>query len=111
MLADVSKTRLDQAVEHGDAKGFAQQFTVDATSWWPMNPLPSECRSMAAYSWAVQARDTRWCPRLNQGETGVLYCFVFLYFLFSGPGAWSADAVRRSSTVPALSSRWCRART
>jgi putative oxidoreductase len=35
-------------------------------------------------------------PMLNQGELAVLYCFVFLYFVFSGAGAWSLDAVRRS---------------
>ena len=34
-------------------------------------------------------------PLLNQGELAVLYCFVFLYFVFSGPGAWSVDAMRR----------------
>ena len=33
-------------------------------------------------------------PLLNQGELAVLYCFVFLYFVFAGPGAWSVDATR-----------------
>ena len=33
-------------------------------------------------------------PILNGGELAVLYCFVFLYFVFSGPGAWSIDASR-----------------
>jgi len=33
-------------------------------------------------------------PLLNQGELAVLYCFVFLYFVFAGPGAWSVDAIR-----------------
>jgi putative oxidoreductase len=33
-------------------------------------------------------------PMLNQGELAVLYCFVFLYFVFSGAGAWSVDAMR-----------------
>jgi putative oxidoreductase len=33
-------------------------------------------------------------PMLNQGELAVLFCFVFLYFVFSGPGAWSVDSVR-----------------
>jgi putative oxidoreductase len=33
-------------------------------------------------------------PILNQGEAAVLFCFVFLYIVFAGPGAWSADAVR-----------------
>jgi putative oxidoreductase len=34
---------------------------------------------------------------LNQGELAVLYCFVFLYFIFAGTGAWSADAARGRS--------------
>ena len=33
-------------------------------------------------------------PILNRGELAVLYCFVFLYFVFSGAGAWSVDSVR-----------------
>ena len=36
-------------------------------------------------------------PMLNRGELAVLYCFVFLYFVFSGPGAWSIDALRHRS--------------
>ena len=35
-------------------------------------------------------------PLLNQGELAVLYCFLFLYFVFAGPGAWSVDAMRRA---------------
>jgi putative oxidoreductase len=34
-------------------------------------------------------------PLLNGGELAVLYCFVFLYFISSGPGPWSADAAVR----------------
>jgi putative oxidoreductase len=30
-------------------------------------------------------------PILNQGESAVLFCFVFLYLVFAGPGAWSLD--------------------
>jgi len=30
-------------------------------------------------------------PIVNKGELAVLYCFVFLYFVFAGGGAWSAD--------------------
>ena len=32
-------------------------------------------------------------PTLNQGELAVLYCFVFLYLAFAGPGPWSLDAI------------------
>jgi putative oxidoreductase len=34
-------------------------------------------------------------PILNKGELAVLYCFVFLYLAFAGPGPWSIDAWRR----------------
>lgn len=30
-------------------------------------------------------------PLINQGELAVIYCFVFLYFIFAGGGAWSLD--------------------
>jgi putative oxidoreductase len=33
-------------------------------------------------------------PLLNGGNEAVIYCFVFLYFVFAGPGPWSVDAVR-----------------
>jgi len=33
-------------------------------------------------------------PILNRGEAAVLFCFVFLYLVFSGPGAWSVDGMR-----------------
>jgi len=31
-------------------------------------------------------------PILNRGELAALYCFVFLYFVFAGGGAWSLDS-------------------
>ena len=34
-------------------------------------------------------------PALNMGEAAVLYCFVFFYLVFAGPGPWSLDAVIR----------------
>ena len=34
-------------------------------------------------------------PLLNQGDAAVLYCFVFLYLAFAGPGPWSVDALLR----------------
>ena len=32
-------------------------------------------------------------PYVNKGEAAVLYCFVFLYLVFAGPGPWSLDAL------------------
>jgi putative oxidoreductase len=31
-------------------------------------------------------------PVLNGGDAAILYCFVFLYLFFAGPGPWSVDA-------------------
>ena len=33
-------------------------------------------------------------PLLNGGDAAILYCFVFLLFVFTGPGAWSIDEMR-----------------
>ena len=36
-------------------------------------------------------------PMMNQGESAVLFCFIFLFIAAAGPGAWSVDRGRRSS--------------
>lgn len=33
-------------------------------------------------------------PLTNGGEAAVLFCFVFFYISFAGPGPWSVDAAR-----------------
>jgi len=33
-------------------------------------------------------------PALNGGDAAILFCFVFLYIAFAGPGPWSIDAQR-----------------
>ena len=33
-------------------------------------------------------------PALNGGDAAILFCFVFLYLVFAGPGAWSIDGAR-----------------
>jgi putative oxidoreductase len=40
-------------------------------------------------------------PILNAGDSAVLYCFVFLYFVFAGGGAWALDNVIGKRAVPA----------
>jgi putative oxidoreductase len=32
-------------------------------------------------------------PIANGGEKAVLYCFVFFFIMFYGPGRWSLDAI------------------
>jgi putative oxidoreductase len=34
-------------------------------------------------------------PILNGGEAAILFCFVFLYLFFAGPGPWSIDATMK----------------
>ncbi|QAY78960.1 DoxX family protein [Sphingosinicella sp. BN140058] len=35
-------------------------------------------------------------PVNNMGDAAILYCFIFLYFVFAGPGSFSLDAARTS---------------
>ena len=41
-------------------------------------------------------------PILNGGELAIMYSFVFLYFVFAGPGPWSADAKMRAGGKQAI---------
>ncbi len=36
-------------------------------------------------------------PLLNHGDALILYCFIFFYIFFAGPGPWSLDYVLRRS--------------
>lgn len=49
---------------------------------------------MAVAYWMFHAPQSLY-PALNGGDAAVLYCFVFLLFVFTGPGAWSVDGARR----------------
>jgi putative oxidoreductase len=37
---------------------------------------------------------------LNGGDAAILYCFVFLLLVFTGPGAWSIDELRAGTVGP-----------
>jgi putative oxidoreductase len=37
-------------------------------------------------------------PALNGGDAAILFCFVFLYLVAAGPGAWALDNVRGAGT-------------
>ena len=49
---------------------------------------------MAAAYFMAHAPQGFW-PALNGGEAAILFCFVFLYLVFAGPGIWSVDALVR----------------
>lgn len=50
--------------------------------------------TMAAAYFMGHAPQSFW-PIVNQGETAIMFCFVFFYLVFAGPGSWSLDAVIR----------------
>jgi putative oxidoreductase len=47
---------------------------------------------MAVGYWTVHFKINPW-PVNNQGDAAILYSFIFLYFVFAGPGPWSVDAL------------------
>jgi putative oxidoreductase len=49
---------------------------------------------MAVAYWMVHAPANPY-PVLNGGDAAILYTFVFLLFVFTGPGAFSLDGVRQ----------------
>ena len=46
---------------------------------------------MAFAYWMAHAPQSPF-PVNNGGDAAILYCFVFLYLVFAGPGPWSLDA-------------------
>jgi putative oxidoreductase len=48
---------------------------------------------MAVAYWMFHAPQN-FFPALNGGDAAILYCFVFLLLVFTGPGAWSVDGMR-----------------
>jgi len=49
---------------------------------------------MAVAYWIAHAPQNFW-PVANEGDAAILYCFIFLYLVAAGPGAWSVDRERR----------------
>jgi putative oxidoreductase len=50
---------------------------------------------MAVGYWLAHAPKSPF-PALNGGDAAILFCFIFLYFVFAGPGPWSIDEARKS---------------
>jgi putative oxidoreductase len=49
---------------------------------------------MAYAYWMMHVPMGGFFPVNNGGDAAVLFCFVFLYLVFAGPGAWSLDGYR-----------------
>jgi putative oxidoreductase len=61
---------------------------------------------MAVGYWMVHAPKSFY-PVINHGDLAILFCFVFLLFVFTGPGVWSIDNLltKRSPQMPLVSSK------
>jgi Predicted membrane protein len=53
------------------------------------------CSGQMAVAYFMAHAPQGFYPALNMGEAAVLYCFVFFYLVFAGPGPWSLDALMR----------------
>jgi putative oxidoreductase len=52
-----------------------------------------------AFAYFIAHAPRSFFPVLNGGDAAILYCFVFLYIAFAGPGPWSIDALRDRGTA------------
>ena len=53
---------------------------------------------MAVAYWIAHAPQN-FFPVNNGGDAAILYCFVFLFLVFAGPGRWSIDAWRQAEDL------------
>ena len=56
------------------------------------------CSGQMAVAYFTAHAPQGFYPALNMGEAAVLYCFIFFYLVFAGPGPWSLDALVRKRT-------------
>jgi putative oxidoreductase len=56
-----------------------------------------------AVAYFMQHAPKGFWPLANGGEGAILFCFVFLYLAFAGPGPWSVDAMLARGKRPASS--------
>lgn len=56
------------------------------------------CSGQMAVAYFMAHGSQGFWPALNGGEAAILFCFVFLYLVFAGPGVWSLDAIMRKKT-------------
>lgn len=60
--------------------------------------------TMAVAYWMAHAPQSPF-PVNNGGDAAILYCFVFLYLVFAGPGVWSVDELRLRKSAAAAQHR------
>ena len=68
--------------------------TLIALGWFTRPAAFLASGTMAGAYFIAHAPRDFW-PVNNMGDTPILYCFLFLYLVFRGPGALSVDGDRR----------------
>ena len=58
-------------------------------------PAAFICSGTMAVAYFMVHAPQSFFPVLNGGDAAILYCFVFFYLVFAGPGPWSLDAIVR----------------
>lgn len=58
-------------------------------------PAAFVCSGTMAVAYFVGHAPKSFFPVLNGGDAALLFCFVFFYLVFAGPGPWSLDAIIR----------------
>ncbi len=59
-------------------------------------PVAFLLSGLMAFAYFIAHAPRSFFPVQNGGDAAILYCFVFLYFVFAGAGAWSIDSLRKS---------------
>ncbi len=56
---------------------------------------------LMAFAYWMMHGPSSFFPVANGGDAAILFCFVFLYLVFAGPGAFSIDGLRKKGAVAA----------
>ena len=56
-------------------------------------PAAFLCSGVMAAAYFMAHAPQGWHPVVNRGELAVVYCFLFLFMFFYGPGRFSLDAL------------------
>jgi putative oxidoreductase len=66
---------------------------------WFTRPAAFVASGTMAVAYFYQHAPQNFFPVNNMGDAAILYCFVFLYFVFRGPGALSIEGDKRPAEV------------
>ncbi len=66
---------------------------------WMTRPVAFVLSGLMAAAYFIAHAPQSFYPVLNGGDSAILFCFVFLYLVFAGPGPWSVDALRAGASA------------